>query len=113
MGRVFLMVVVSILLLGKFGGNDHRDSRFGKTHPTLVILIAKYINMKILIETYSYKAEFGCIHDIDECVVTPEICNKNGVSATVPAAGKIFAECHNTDGSYDCKCKNGYWLTHD
>ena len=73
----------------------------------------EYINIKKLIKYYPCKAAFGCIHDVDECVVTPKICNKNGISSDVPAAGKIFADCHNTVGSYDCKCKTGYWFTHD
>ncbi|KAK2547230.1 hypothetical protein P5673_032915 [Acropora cervicornis] len=33
--------------------------------------------------------------DVDECTAFPNICGAN-------------ADCHNTDGSYNCNCKTGY-----
>ena len=51
--------------------------------------------------------------DVDECNATPTICDKNGDSAGNPAVGRVFAECHNTEGSYDCNCQTGYRITAD
>ena len=51
--------------------------------------------------------------DIDECTVTPNICDKNGDTSGNPAAGRVFAECHNNEGAYDCNCATGYRITAD
>jgi len=59
------------------------------------------------------QAEFGCIHDEDECVLDATICNENGDGFGNPAPGRIFAICTNTVGSYDCECDTGYGLTAD
>jgi Calcium-binding EGF domain/EGF-like domain len=40
----------------------------------------------------------NCTDDVDECVVSPNICN-NGI-------------CRNTRGAYECYCRPGYSGTH-
>ena len=40
--------------------------------------------------------------DINECVAVPPVCDP--VSTTA---------CINTDGDYNCRCKNGYLVSAD
>ena len=59
------------------------------------------------------QAQEGCIHDVDECANDVTICENAGDGLGGPAAGREFAICTNTVGSYECGCNVGYWFTLD
>ena len=43
--------------------------------------------------------KLGMFTDIDECSETPDLCE--------------HGQCHNTQGSYECRCDRGYEHTAD